>query len=87
MPRRHRETQYRIQWPPHLALTLAVDAETHDAEDLDRHRRCPRSYLYQRILQLSGARSDNSYVSISHAQTPGSRGVGHLRNEICSFYL
>ena len=41
---------------------LAVGSETHEAEDLDQYRRCPRSYLYQRILQLSGARSDNSYV-------------------------
>ncbi|MGH7779515.1 MAG: UvrD-helicase domain-containing protein [Candidatus Binataceae bacterium] len=41
---------------------LAVDSETHEAEDLDQYLRCPRSYLYQRILQLSGARSDNSYL-------------------------
>lgn len=43
---------------PHLAPNL----DLHNAEDLDQFMRCPRSYLYQRILDLSGARDDTAYV-------------------------
>lgn len=47
-------------FPPllHLAPNLSVFA----AEDLDQYLRCPRAYLYQRVLGLSGARNDNAYV-------------------------
>ena len=41
---------------------LAADHEVHNAEDLDQYIRCPRTYLYQRILDLSGAREDSAYV-------------------------
>ena len=46
---------------------LAVDHAIHKAEDLDQYIRCPRAYLYQRILDLSGARDDNAYVQFHRA--------------------
>lgn len=47
----------------HLAPALDV----HTAEDLDQYIRCPLSYLYQRVLGLSGARDDNAYVRFHRA--------------------
>jgi hypothetical protein len=41
---------------------LAPEILEHKAEDLDQYLRCPRSYLYQRVLDLSGARDDTAYV-------------------------
>lgn len=41
---------------------LAPELDVYRAEDLDQYMRCPRSYLYQRVLDLSGARDDNAYV-------------------------
>jgi superfamily I DNA/RNA helicase len=46
--------------PPVPALARA--GGEHAAEDLDQYLRCPRQYLYQRILDLSGAREDTAYV-------------------------
>ena len=48
-------------------LHLAADHEIHKAEDLDQYIRCPRTYLYQRILDLSGARDDSAYVQFHRA--------------------
>lgn len=41
---------------------LAPDVDVHYAEDLDQYIKCPRMYLYQRVLGLSGGRDDNAYV-------------------------
>ena len=46
---------------------LATDHDVHKAEDLDQYLRCPRTYLYQRILGLSGARDDSAYVQFHRA--------------------
>lgn len=46
---------------------LAPDHDIHHAEDLDQYMRCPLSYLYQRVLGLSGARDDNAYVRFHRA--------------------
>ena len=46
---------------------LAVGHDEHNAEDLDQYIRCPRAYLYQRILNLSGARDDGAYVQFHRA--------------------
>jgi hypothetical protein len=46
---------------------LAPDIEVHAAEDLDQYMRCPRAYLYQRVLGLSGGREDNAYVRFHRA--------------------
>lgn len=46
---------------------LAVGHDEHKAEDLDQYIRCPRAYLYQRILDLSGARDDSAYVQFHRA--------------------
>ena len=48
-------------------IHLAADHEVHNAEDLDQFIRCPRTYLYQRILDLSGAREDSAYVQFHRA--------------------
>lgn len=47
----------------HMAPVL----EEHAAEDLDQYIRCPRAYLYQRIMGLSGARDDSAYVLFHRA--------------------
>ncbi len=47
--------------------SLGLNIEAHRAEDLDQYKRCPRAYLYQRILELSGARDDNAYVRFHRA--------------------
>lgn len=46
---------------------LAATHDEHRAEDLDQYIRCPRAYLYQRILDLSGARDDSAYVQFHRA--------------------
>ena len=46
---------------------LAAHYEVHNAEDLDQYIRCPRTYLYQRILDLSGARDDGAYIQFHRA--------------------
>ena len=46
---------------------LAADHDLHTAEDLDQYMRCPRAYLYQRVLGLSGAREDSAYVQFHRA--------------------
>lgn len=46
---------------------LSVPATEMSAADLDIYLRCPRRYLYQRVLGLSGARDDNAYVRFHRA--------------------
>ena len=48
--------------PTPIRALARTDGE-HTAEDLDQYLRCPRQYLYQRILDLSGAREDTAYVN------------------------
>jgi DNA helicase-2/ATP-dependent DNA helicase PcrA len=48
---------------PSPVRALARTNGEHAAEDLDQYLRCPRQYLYQRILDLSGAREDTAYVN------------------------
>lgn len=48
-------------------VACATEREIHNAEDLDQYRKCGRSYLYQRILELNGGRTDNGYVRFHRA--------------------
>ena len=57
---------------------LAADHEEHNAEDLDQYIRCPRTYLYQRILHLSGARDDTAYVQFHRAVYSALRWMGEV---------
>lgn len=41
---------------------LRVFHREHDARDIELYLKCPRSYLYQAVLDLSGSRVDNGYV-------------------------
>lgn len=41
---------------------LAVHVREHDGRDIELYLACPRRYLYQVILGLSGSREDNGYV-------------------------
>jgi superfamily I DNA/RNA helicase len=41
---------------------LRVTAGQHDGRDIELYLGCPRRYLYQAILGLSGSRNDNAYV-------------------------
>jgi DNA helicase II / ATP-dependent DNA helicase PcrA len=43
-------------------LNFVPERSIFPVEDLDQYLRCPRTYLYQRVLGLSGARKDNAYV-------------------------
>ncbi|MCP5366742.1 MAG: UvrD-helicase domain-containing protein [Hyphomicrobiales bacterium] len=61
----------------HAAIVhLAPGHDLHTAEDLDQYLRCPRAYLYQRILDLSGARDDNAYVQFHRAVYAVLRWIG-----------
>ena len=53
--------------PDRPLVHLAVHHDVHRAEDLDQYIKCPRAYLYQRILNLSGARDDSAYVQFHRA--------------------
>jgi superfamily I DNA/RNA helicase len=44
------------------AMAIGAPPPVHFAEDLDQYLKCPRQYLYQRLLALSGGREDNAYV-------------------------
>lgn len=63
--------RWRDPGPPSPAeqprTELAPDVDVHIAEDLDQYMRCPRAYLYQRVLELSGGRDDNAYVRFHRA--------------------
>lgn len=52
---------------PEVISNCASQSEVHNAEDLDQYLRCPRSYLYQRLLQLNGGRADSGYVRFHRA--------------------
>jgi DNA helicase II / ATP-dependent DNA helicase PcrA len=56
---------------------LARAGGSHAAEDLDQYLRCPRQYLYQRILDLSGAREDTAYVSFHRCVYHVLRWINH----------
>lgn len=57
---------------------LAPELDVHRAEDLDQYMRCPLSFLYQRVLGLSGARDDNAYVRFHRAVYAVLRWMGGL---------
>lgn len=57
---------------------LGVTLEEYAAEDLDQYIKCPRAYLYQRILGLSGARDDNAYVRFHRAVYAVLRWMGGI---------
>lgn len=46
---------------------LAANHDVYNSEDLDQYIKCPRAYLYQRVLSLSGAREDSAYVQFHRA--------------------
>ena len=65
--------------PEEAALVhLAADSDEHKAEDLDQYIRCPRTYLYQRILHLSGARDDTAYVKFHRTVYSVLRWMGEV---------
>jgi hypothetical protein len=47
--------------------SLAVHTQTHDGRDIELYLDCPRRYLYQVVLSLSGSREDNGYVRFHRA--------------------
>ena len=57
---------------------LAAAHDEHKAEDLDQYIKCPRAYLYQRILDLSGARDDSAYVQFHRAVYSVLRWMGQV---------
>ena len=57
---------------------LTPDHEEHKAEDLDQYITCPLAYLYQRILDLSGARDDSAYVEFHRAVYSVLRWMGKV---------
>lgn len=61
---------------------LAPSHDVHAAEDLDQYIRCPRTYLYQRILDLSGARDDNAYVRFHRAVYAVLRWMGGMEGGV-----
>ena len=46
---------------------LNVMARQHDGRDIELFLQCPRRYLYQIVLGLSGGREDNGYVRFHRA--------------------
>lgn len=46
---------------------LAITVREHDGHDVDLYLRCPRRYLYQVVLGLSGSRDDTAYVRFHRA--------------------
>ncbi|MGE3481650.1 MAG: UvrD-helicase domain-containing protein [Gammaproteobacteria bacterium] len=62
-------------WSDRLALRedsgtradLKVAHRNHDGRHIELYLRCPRSYLYQVVLGLSGSREDNGYVRFHRA--------------------
>ena len=65
-PPRWRDAEM-VKEEEHALVHLAADHDLHNAEDLDQYIKCPRAYLYQRILDLSGAREDSAYVQFHRA--------------------
>lgn len=62
-------------WTDHLPgesdpgerIDLKVTACDHDGRDIELYLGCPRRYLYQEVLGLSGSREDNGYVDFHRA--------------------
>jgi hypothetical protein len=52
---------------PGVRSDLAIVAREHDGHDVDLYLRCPRRYLYQVVLGLSGSRDDTAYVRFHRA--------------------
>jgi len=46
---------------------LSVSTRDHDGRDIELYLGCPRRYLYQAVLGLSGSREDNGYVRFHRA--------------------
>jgi hypothetical protein len=46
---------------------LRIDGLEHDGRDIELYLGCPRQYLYQLVLGLSGAREDAAYVRFHRA--------------------
>ncbi len=46
---------------------LKVTVRDHDGRDIELYLGCPRRYLYQVVLGLSGSREDNGYVRFHRA--------------------
>lgn len=46
---------------------LAVAAKDHQGQDIELYLGCPKRYLYQVMLDLSGRRDDNGYVRFHRA--------------------
>lgn len=55
--------------------------DSHRAEDLDQYLLCPRAYLYQRVLGLSGGREDEGYVRFHRAAYSVIRELDTLAEE------
>jgi DNA helicase II / ATP-dependent DNA helicase PcrA len=62
---------------PPAVIALARPRGNHTVEDLDQYLRCPRQYLYQRILDLSGNREDTAYVSFHRCVYHVIRWISH----------
>jgi DNA helicase-2/ATP-dependent DNA helicase PcrA len=61
-----------------ILADCAHQPDRHNVEDLDQYLRCPRAYLYQRILGLNGGREDNGYVRFHRALYGVIRELGEL---------
>jgi len=48
-------------------VDLKISSRAHDGRDLELYLGCPRRYLYQVALGLSGSREDNGYVRFHRA--------------------
>ena len=58
---------HHIEVDAGLRSEFAVTAREHDGHDIDLYLKCPRRYLYQVVLGLSGSRDDNAYVCFHRA--------------------
>jgi DNA helicase-2/ATP-dependent DNA helicase PcrA len=62
-------------WSGHLPVQvdfgdrrdLCVTTREHDGRDIEVYLGCPRRYLYQIVLGLSGSREDNGYIRFHRA--------------------
>ena len=65
--------------PRDVYVDLAAHRDVHNAEDLDQYNKCPRAYLYQRLLDLSGAPEDKAYVQFHRAVYAVLRWMGTMQ--------
>jgi DNA helicase-2/ATP-dependent DNA helicase PcrA len=61
---------------------LAVTSREHDGRDLEQFEYCPRQYLYQRVLNLSGGRDDTAYVQFHLAIYQVLRWFGEKKGDV-----